>query len=144
MQYEAVYLYNNRNEFIGVAIKKANYPQLHSINIWMDDPEDVEDFRQTLTALNEEGALRQYWPSAHDAEVAALVENPEWEELKLHEEEVPDWDASTIEEDEYGGIDYEQSNIVYKRAMVPDPTEAQARYYKAQETVARARLAAAQ
>jgi hypothetical protein len=140
MSYEAVYLYNSSNEFLGVAIKKADAPKLQSVNVWTDSPEDIADFQATLAGLNDEQELRQFWPSAHDAEVGALVEDPEWEPLELHEEQVPDWEASTLVDDEYGGIDQEQSNIVYKPAMVPDPTEAQNRYYKAQEIVARKRL----
>jgi hypothetical protein len=46
---------------------------------------------------------------------------------------------STIVDDEFGGIDQEKSTIVFKKAMVPDPTEAQSRYFKAQEIVARRR-----
>lgn len=141
--FEAVYLYNNRNEFVGVAIKKSDAPKLQSINIWNDSPEGVEAFKQTLAKLNDESALRQYWPDAHDPEVAKLVEDPDWESLELHEESVPDWDKSTVVDDEFGGIDMEQSKILYKVALVPDPTEAQNRYYKAQEIVAHARLAAA-
>lgn len=140
MQYEAVYLYNNRNEFVGVAIKKAGVPKLQSVNIWSDSSEDVEDFKRTLNGLNNETELRAHWPEAHDPEVAELVEDPEWMPLELHEEDVPDWDASTIVDDEWGGIDTEASTIVYKKEMVPDPTEAQDRYFKAQEVVARRRL----
>lgn len=139
MQYEAVYLYNNRNEFVGVAIKKANAPQLQSVNIWSQTEEEVADFRRTLADLNNEGFLRQFWPDAHDEEVGELVNDPDWEPLELHSEEVPDWEVSTIVDDEWGGIDQEKSTIVFKQAMVPDPTEAQNRYYKAQEIVARRR-----
>jgi len=144
MKYEAVYLYNNRNEFIGVAIKKVNASLLHSVNIWTQTDEEIEDFRKTLDGLNNEDVLRQFWPSAHDPEVGELVENSEWEPLELHEEEVPDWDNSTIVDDEFGGIDMEKSQMVFKKAMVPDPTEAQNRYFKAQEIVARRRALAAQ
>lgn len=140
MQYEAVYLYTNTNQFVGVAIKKVGVEKLQSVNIWTNSPEDVEDFKKTLSDLNHEGDLRQFWPDAHDPEVGELVENPEWEPLVLHLGRVPDWDASTIVDDEFGGIDQEQSTFVYKDAMVPDPTEAQARYFKAQEIVARKRL----
>lgn len=142
MKYEAVYLYNNRNEFVGVAIKKTNAPQLQSINIWSQTDEEIEDFKQTLASLNNEETLRQHWPDAHDPEVGELVENDDWEPLKLHEEDVPYWERSTIVDDEFGGIDAERSNIVYKKAMVPDPTEAQNRYFKAQEIVARRRALA--
>lgn len=141
--YEAVYLYNNRNEFIGVAIKKSDAPKLQSVNIWSDSPEDIADFKRTLTDLNDENVLRQFWPSAHDPEVGALVEDPDWEPLELNEADVPDWDASTVIDDEFGGINMEKSTIVYKKAMVPDPTEAQNRYYKAQRIVASARALAA-
>lgn len=137
--FEAVYLYTNRNEFVGVAVKKTNVLKLHSVNIW--GPEDSLDFQNTLNALNDEQELRQFWPNAHDPEVGELVEDPDWERLALHEEDVPDWDNSVIVEDEFHGIDNEKSTIVFKKAMVPDPTEAQTRYYKAQETVARRRLA---
>jgi hypothetical protein len=139
MSYEAVYLYNSKNEFQGVAIKKANVPQLHSLNIWSDSDEEVADFRKTLTGLNENSKLRAFWPEAHDPEVGELVDDPNWEQLALHEEEVPDWEHSTIVDDEYGGIDQAKSTIVFKKALVPDPTEAQSRYFKAQEIVARRR-----
>jgi hypothetical protein len=141
MQYEAVYLYNNRNEFIGAAIRKADTMKLESVNIW--GSYETADFKKTLDGLNDEQELRQFWPDAHDPEVGELVENPEWEPLKLEEADVPDWDNSDIVEDEFGGIDGERSTVVYKKAMVPDPTEAQQRYYKAQEIVARRRLAEA-
>jgi hypothetical protein len=139
MSYEAVYLYNNRNEFVGAAIKKSDAPKLQSVNIWSSSDEDIEDFRTTLAKLNDEQHLRQFWPDAHDPEVGNLVEDPEWEPLELHEEQVPDWEASTIVDDEFGGVDQEKSTIVFKKAWVPDPTEAQNRYYKAQEIVARRR-----
>jgi hypothetical protein len=54
MSYEAVYLYNSKNEFQGVAIKKADVPKLHSLNIWSDSDEEVADFRKTLSDLNDE------------------------------------------------------------------------------------------
>jgi hypothetical protein len=139
MSYEAVYLYNNKNEFVGVAIKKADAPKLHSLNIWSSSDEEVADFRKTITGLNEENALRAFWPEAHDPEVGELVDDPNWEQLALHEEKVPDWEHSTIVDDEFGGIDQEKSTIVFKKALVPDPSEAQARYFKAQEIVARRR-----
>lgn len=141
MSYEAVYLYNNRNEFVGVAIKKVDAPKLQSVNIWRQTDEEIEEFKKTLAGLNDENKLRKFWPDAHDPEVGRLVENPDWEPLELHEEDVPDWERSTIVDDEFGGIDAEQSTIVYMKAGVPDPTEAQNRYHKAQEVVARARLA---
>jgi hypothetical protein len=137
MKYEAIYLYNNKNEFLGVSILAPSKDRLQTINIWTEN--EVDDFKKTLADLNNESVLRQFWPSAHDPEVGELVENPDWEPLELHEEEVPDWDASTIVDDEFGGIDMEQSKIVTKVALVPDPTEAQARYYKAQEIIARKR-----
>ena len=140
--FEAVYIYSGRNEFIGAAIKKAGVPKLESVNIWTT--EETEDFKETLSGLNDEDRLRQYWPDAHDPEVGELVENPEWEPLELHEEQVPDWDQSELVEDEFGGIDTAKSNIVYVKAWVPDPTDAQNRYYKAQETVARHRMNAYQ
>jgi hypothetical protein len=139
--FESVYLYTNRNEFVGVAIKKAGVLKLDSVNIW--GPDESLDFQNTFNALNDEQELRKFWPDAHDPEVGELVENPDWEPLELHEEDVPDWDKSTVVDDEWGDIDGEKSTIVYKKALVPDPTEAQQRYYKAQETVARRRLAEA-
>lgn len=142
MSYEAVYLYDRNNQFVGAAIKKADVLKLESVNIWSDDPDQVEDFKKTLADLNHEQLLRQFWPDAHDEEVGALVGDPTWEPLEVHEEDVPDWDASTIIDDEFGGIDQEKSTIVFKKAMVPDPTEAQNRYYKAQEIVARRRATA--
>jgi hypothetical protein len=143
MQYEAVYLYTGTQEFIGVAIKKVGVNKLQSVNIWSDSPSDVEDFKSTLAGLNDEEVLRQHWPSAGDPDVVTLVENPDWWPLKLSEELVPDWENSVVVDDEFGGIDTEQSKIVYKTAMVPDPQEAQQRYFKAQETVARNRALAA-
>lgn len=171
MKYEAVYLYNNRNEFLGVGIKKTNAPQLQSVNIWSDSDEEIEDFRKTLAGLNDEGALREHWPQAMDPEVIELVENPDWEPLELHEASVPDWENATLvyKRDsvwgyDYDGatdqvlprpgpegkvewkdseeIDYDQSTIPHKQAMVPDPKEVQDRYFKAQEIVARRRLQA--
>lgn len=172
MSYEAVYLYNNRNEFLGVAIKKTDAPKLHSVNVWGDSPEDVADFKKTLASLNDEQDLRQFWPAANDAEVADLVADEAWEPLELHEEQVPDWENSTLvyRRDSVYGYDYdgqtdtltprpnpstgqpewretdeldgERSNILMKKALVPDPMEAQARFFKAQEVVARRRLAA--
>lgn len=137
-KFEAVYLYNNVNEFVGAAIRKAGANQLQSVAIWTS--EETDDFRKTLTDLNDEDVLRQNWPDAHDEDVGHLVDNPEWEPLELHEEEVPDWEKSELVEDEFGGIDNAKSTIVFKKAWVPDPTEAQQRYYKAQETVARQRI----
>jgi hypothetical protein len=139
--FEAVYLYDRNNQFVGAAIKKAGVLKLDSVNIWTQ--EEAANFKKTLDGLNDENELRQFWPDAHDPEVGELVENPDWEPLKLEEADVPDWDNSDIVEDEFGGIDGERSTVVYKKAMVPDPTEAQQRYYKAQEIVARRRLAEA-
>lgn len=143
MPYEAVYLYDRNNQFVGVGIKKADADLLHSVNIWHQTEEELADFKKILEILNNESALRQFWPDAHDPEVGELVENLEWEPLELHEESVPDWDASTLVDDEFGGIDHAKSTIVFKKAMVPDATEAQNRYYKAQEVVARRRLESA-
>lgn len=172
MQYEPVYLYDSNGVFVGAAIKKANAPQLQSVNIWSDSDEETADFRKTLDGLNSEQELRKFWPRADDPEVGKLVEDPEWEPLELHKGRVPDWDASTVvmvkqsvwgydynseadavlplpnpttgqvEWRETQEMDTDASNIVYKDAMVPDPTEAQTRYFKAQETVARQRMAA--
>jgi hypothetical protein len=139
--FEAVYLYDRNNQFVGAAIKKVGVLKLDSVNIWTQ--EEAANFKKTLDGLNDENELRQFWPDAHDPEVGELVENPDWEPLKLEEADVPDWDNSDIVEDEFGGIDGERSTVVYKKAMVPDPTEAQQRYYKAQEIVARRRLAEA-
>jgi hypothetical protein len=139
-KFEAVYLYDRTNQFVGAAIKKAGVLKLDSVNIWTQ--EEAADFKKALDDLNDESEIRAFWPDAHDPEVGELVENPAWEPLELHEEDVPDWDNSDIVEDEYG-IDVDESTIVYKKAMVPDPTEAQQRYYKAQEIVARRRLAEA-
>lgn len=182
MKYEAVYLYNNSNQFVGVSIKSAEGDRLHTVNIWTDSPEDVEEFKKTLAGLNDESELRQFWPDAMDPEVVELVENPEWEKLALHEDEVIDWDASQIvmvqqpvfgfwfnsnsgpesapgvpegavepapnpetgvvEWKDTDEVDRDASTFVYKRAMVPDPQEAQNRYFKAQEAVARKRALA--
>lgn len=179
MKYEAVYLYNNSNQFVGVSIKSVEGDRLQTVNIWTDSPEDVEDFKKTLAGLNDESELRQFWPDAMDPEVVELVENEEWEPLELHEERVIDWDASNIvmikqplwgfhfngsagpvaengvpegavepapnpttgevEWKDTEEIDRDASNFVYKQAMVPDPQEAQNRYFKAQEIVARKR-----
>jgi hypothetical protein len=138
MSYEAVYLYDRNNQFVGAAIKKADVLKLESVNIWTQ--EDSDDFQKTLTDLNNEQLLRAVWPDADDPQVEELVLDPDWEPLELHEEDVIDWDASNLVDDEYGGIDFANSDVVYKKAMVPDPTEAQNRYYKAQETVARRRV----
>jgi hypothetical protein len=83
--------------------------------------------------------MRQYWPDASDPDVRTLVDDQDWEPLMLTEEDVVDGDRSTLVDDEYGGIDWEKSNLVYKRAMVPDPTEVQQRVFKAMELVARQR-----
>jgi hypothetical protein len=184
MKYEAVYLYTNTNQFVGVAIKKVGAPKLESVNIWSDSEEEVADFKRTLAGLNDEGRLRQFWPDAMDPEVVELVEDPEWEPLELHEETVIDWENSTVVAvkqpvwgyefnpnigaqigvDEHGQpvfeggaapaknpqtgevewqdtdeIDRDASTFVQKKAMVPDPQEAQDRYFKAQEIVARRR-----
>lgn len=137
MKYEAVYLYNNKNEFLGVSIKSIGGDRLHSVNIWTEH--ETEEFKKTLAGLNDESVIRDFWPEAHDADVGVLVEDPEWEPLELHLEKVPDWDNSHVVDDEFGGIDMEKSTIVYKTDLVPDPTEAQNRYFKAQEIVARRR-----
>jgi hypothetical protein len=137
MKYEAVYLYNNRNEFLGVSIKPVGGDRLQTVNIWTET--EVDDFKKTLAGLNDEDLIRQFWPNAHDPEVGVLVENPNWEPLALHEESVPDWENSQVVDDDFGGIDMERSRISYKKALVPDPQEAQNRYFKAQEIVARKR-----
>lgn len=179
MKYEAVYLYNNRAEFIGAAIKKVDADLLQSVNIWHDTEEEFEDFRKTLASLNDEDTLRKFWPDATDPEVIELVDDPEWEPLELREDQVPDWSRSTVvmvkepvwgwEFDSQIGpisengvpegavvpaknpttgivewkdtdeIDHEASDIVYVTKRVPDPMEAQNRFFKAQEIVARRR-----
>lgn len=185
MKYEAVYLYNNSNEFIGASIKSVEGDRLHSVNIWTNSPEDVEDFRKTLAGLNDEQWLRQYWPDAEDPAVLELVES-DWEPLELHEQKVIDWDNSQIvmvkqpvwgfwfnsnagpvitvngeevpegavepapnpdtgivEWEDTQEIDNEASTFAHKMAMMPEPNEAQARFFKAQEIVARSRALAA-
>jgi hypothetical protein len=137
MKYEVVYLYNNKNEFLGVSILAPSKDRLQTINIWTEN--EVDDFKKTLAGLNDEDLIRQFWPSAHDPEVGVLVEDPDWEPLVLHEESVPDWENSQVVDDDFGGIDMDKSQIVYKKASVPDPQEAQNRYFKAQEIIARKR-----
>jgi hypothetical protein len=143
MQYQTLYLFDQNNALVGLAIGKTGVQKLQSLNYWNPkDSVEIDDFKRTLAGLNDEDTLRAFWPDADDPDVARLVEDPEWEPLELHEEDVPDWDASTVVDDEFGGIDQERSNIVFKKAQVPDPTEAQNRYFKAQETVARKRARA--
>lgn len=172
MKYEAVYLHTREGEFVGAAIKKAGTLKLYDTNIWSESQSDVEDFRATLTRLNDENVIRQFWPEAMDPEVVELVEDPEWEKLELHNERVPNWAKSTLvyKKDSVWGYEYdgatdsvqprpgpegqpewkdsqelddEATTIVYENRMVPDPQEVQNRYFKAQETVARRRALAA-
>jgi hypothetical protein len=135
--YEIVSTYGLDGSFRGYAIHKEGTMKLHSINLWAEH--EHVDLTDTLNRLNNEGTMRQYWPDASDPDVRTLVDDQDWEPLMLTEEDVVDGDRSTLVDDEYGGIDWEKSNLVYKRAMVPDPTEVQQRVFKAMELVARQR-----
>lgn len=143
MQYQPVFVYDQANQLLGMGIAKIGVPKLQSVNLWANTPEDIEDFKRTLSKLNGEATLKAFWPEADDQHVAELVKDPEWEPIQnWSEEDVPDWENSLVVLDEFESIDPDESTIVYKRAMVPDATEVQQRYYKAQETVARRRAEA--
>lgn len=164
LEFEIVSLYSLDGQFRGYTIKKINSPHLQSTNIWSDSAEEEDDIGDTVRRLNEKTLITQYWPTPNDLEVANLTKDPDWEPLEMMEAEQIDLEKSILVHprvpalDENGFpildgsnnfvlgdqvdenvIDWDNSKIVYKKGLAPDPTAAQQRLFKAMEIVARKR-----
>lgn len=159
--YSVVFIYDQTGRALGYGIKKPKVNQLHSINIW--EAEEIPTLRMTIDMLNEQAVLSAHYPDADDPEVLELVEDPQWEPLALKEDRVIDMDKSVLlyarkpmvdddgfpvfigdeimlsDEIDYDQPDTENSLIVHKTVVAPDPTEVQQRIYKAMNLVARKR-----
>jgi hypothetical protein len=147
MAYQAVSIYTLDGAFLGYGLKQDGVDKLHNNNLWTDSAEDVEDLKAQLGRLNDAVDIRAYWPDVRDEEVQAILNDPEFEPLKLSAVEVVDEENSLfiwIEEPSDtspGQMDPDASIIAYKFVDAPAPTDVQARIKKACEIVARRRAA---
>lgn len=146
MSFQTVYVYDADGEFLGLSIYKPGAQKLHTANLWQNTPEDTADLARQLERLNDDVDVRAFWPDVRDPEVQELLDDPEFEKLKLSPVEVVDEDKSVFvwieepsDENPYGKADPELSVIVYKNEMAPAPVDVQARVKKACEVVARRR-----
>lgn len=149
MSFEAVQVHDLDGKFLGYAIKKEGAVLLHSLNIWTESPEEIQDLQEQLSRLNDQRAVLAFWPDVRDPEVQELLDDKSWEPLPLSPQQIVDEDKSIFawieppsEENPYGRMDEENSIIVHKTVMVPAPTDVQQRVKKACELVARRRAAA--
>jgi hypothetical protein len=134
--YEAVLIYNTLGGHQGYGIRRIGADRLHSVNYY-----DETGVTEQLNALNNSEVVKENWPDLNDPEVRLLIDDPDWEPLRFHEEEVFDIDKSELVSDPLTGeVDWERSTLVKVRKMVPDSSvEVQQRTRKALETVAMAR-----
>lgn len=146
MSFQTVYVYDADGVFLGLSIYKSGAQKLHTANLWQNNPEDTADLARQLERLNDDVDVRAFWPDVRDEDVQALLNDPEFEKLKLSPVEVVDEDKSVFvwieepsDENPYGKADPELSVIVYKNEMAPAPVDVQARVKKACEVVARRR-----
>ena len=146
MTYVPVSVYNLDGDFLGYSIKDDGANNLHSANLWTESPEDVADLQSQLTRLNDSSAILAFWPDVRDSEVQALLDNPDFEPLVLSPVEVVDEDASTFvwieepsDENPFGQMDREASDIVQKIVQAPSAVDVQRRVKTACERVARQR-----
>jgi hypothetical protein len=146
MSFQTVYVYDADGTFLGLSIYKPGAQKLHTANLWQNTPEDTADLARQLERLNDDVDVRAFWPDVRDEDVQALLNDPEFEKLKLSPVEVVDEDKSVFvwieepsDENPYGKADPELSVIVYKNEMAPAPVDVQARVKKACEVVARRR-----
>jgi hypothetical protein len=146
MSFQTVYVYDADGTFLGLSIYKPGAQKLHTANLWQNNPEDTADLARQLERLNDDVDVRAFWPDVRDEDVQALLNDPEFEKLKLSPVEVVDEDKSVFvwieepsDENPYGKADPELSVIVYKNEMAPAPVDVQARVKKACEVVARRR-----
>lgn len=165
MEYRILCAYDLDGVFAGYAIEKVGTKHLESVNLWTEDEKD--DLRAAVQRLNEESIIKANWPRVDDPAVQMLLADETWEPLNLQPTQVVDENASDIVYqrailldadgfpvineatgefelgDEYiNDIDYENSRLVYKVEMLPDPREVQGRIFKAQEVIARRRVGA--
>jgi hypothetical protein len=146
MAYVPVAIYDLDGNFLGYSIKNETVDKLHNTNLWRAS--DQQDLADQLKRLNQAVDIRAFWPDMRDPEVLALIENPDWEPLKLSPVEVVDEENSDfvwiVEPDETqpGQMDVENSTIVHKYVDAPAPADYAARLKKACEVVARQRAGA--
>lgn len=146
MSYKVVYVYDGDGTYIGATIHREGSQKLHTANLWTESAEDVADLKDQLDRLRDDLDVRSFWPDVRDPEVVALLDNPEWEKLKLSPIEVVDEERSTFiwleepsDENPHGRADSDRTILVYKTEYAPAPVDVQARVKKACETVARQR-----
>lgn len=153
MTYVMALVYDAEGNFRGYTTLNHETSKLKSTNLWTE--EELPKLQEQLDRLNVGGALTAHWPNLNDPEVAALLNDPNWEPLETHVVDVVDDDRShyvwtqVSQIDAFGNptgemvngeLDETASVIAYKKARVPvRPIDAQIRTKKAQETVARRR-----
>lgn len=162
MSFEALYVYNDKSQFIGYVLKDPQVPDRLQSNLLYRENE-VEKLNKRLAELNEDVDLKQHWPHPQDPAVRQLLADPTFCPINYVEREVVDDDASFYvweqvqDVDERGNpkfdlitgkpvmvqgenIDRDASVIRYKLAKVPEkPTDEVFRIKKACEVVARQR-----
>jgi hypothetical protein len=150
MTYEAVTVYNLDGDFLGYGIKKPEVIQLQSVNVWNESPEEIEDLNKQLNRLTQASDILEFWPDVRDPAVVALLDDPNFMPLKTSPVSVVDegeshfvWFEEPSDENPFGKMNEEASQLVYTFVEAPAPVDVQARVKAACEQVARARMVTA-
>jgi hypothetical protein len=153
---EAVAIYTLTGSFVGYTIRDPSKPKLQTTNVYTE--QEQEQLAKRLAELNDGQQVRTAWPDTRDPEVQKLLHDRNFEPIEMEEQQVIDEEESFLvwiqqpETDEWGNetgvmvdgtdIDMNASVIVYKIAVVPKrPSDVGERTRKAQEIVARSRMA---
>jgi hypothetical protein len=134
MTYEAVTVYNLDGDFLGYGIKKPEVIQLQSVNVWNESPEEIEDLNKQLIRLNQASDILEFWPDVRDPAVVSVVDEGESHFV---------WFEEPSDENPFGKMNEEASQLVYTFVEAPAPVDVQARVKAACEQVARARMVTA-
>jgi hypothetical protein len=144
MPFKPVYVYDGEGNFLGATIYQDGSKKLHTANLWQE--EDHADLKAQLDRLHDNTDVRAFWPNVQDPDVQAILAQEDFEPVGTSPVTVVDEDASFFvwieeptDENPYGRMDEEASNLVYKTVDAPNPTDVKSRIMKACEIVARAR-----
>lgn len=133
--YESCYVYDLSGNQLGWIIRASGTLGIKGSNIY----DNIQEVEEQLELLNNDVKAKAHWPQLNDPDVQALIKDPQWEPLELEEVDTIDNERSNFVYDEYGGIDWEKSTIVYTKVMAGNPEEVWARTKKAMESVAKER-----
>ena len=149
MSFNAVGVYDLDGLFIGYSIKEDGSQKLHTANLWTESDEDIKDLQAQLLRLNEAVDIRAYWPDVRDPEVVELLNDVNFQPLKMSPVEVEDLENSKLvwieepTEGSPGRLDMGPSIIAFKTVDAPAPSDVKLRIKNACEIVARKRASQA-